>query len=384
MSGVLSLIARHAAAGPWNIEPSLGVSADYDSDPGLRSYDIRAEEHVAALIDFPLRYDTDELELTVRPSARVSDTRGYDSLASNYYHLDADAVYRSDLWSATLLGNLGRDSSLYFIGGLLNGLGVRRDTADSSVDITRNLSARSQLAIDASWTEVRYAQPSDVTSVLTNYRYLTGGPTFEYSITERTILKLLGSASDYQSLNQNTQSKSYNAQLGVVRQLSETWTVTITAGYVRAINSEKIFFGPFYLGTVKANENGDVYSATLARQGERINLSATASHSLQPTGLAFLSRVDSAAVTASLVQSEYWDYALTASWQHAINPVLTGQAVNLHYLNVSLAANWHWTPQWTLGLNLGHIRQEYEPPRTNAASYAAVVSVTRRFLRREL
>ena len=66
----------------------------------------------------PLRYDADEIDLMLRPSGRLSNKAGYDSLASNYVHLDTSAQYTGDRSSATFQGALARDSSLLFIGTL--------------------------------------------------------------------------------------------------------------------------------------------------------------------------------------------------------------------------------------------------------------------------
>jgi hypothetical protein len=382
--GVASVFAGRASAGPWSIEPSIGASADYDTNPGLHVTDVQSEEHVAALVDLPLRYHGDNFEWMLRPNGRLSDSRGYDSLAANYAHLDTSAQYTSDLWSASFIGSLQRDSSLYFVGALANGIGVRRDGAQAQFDFTRNLSARAQVALDGSWSETRYDQPPTLLSVLSNYRYSSAGPTAAYAIDERTTFKLLASAGHYQSLDELTDSKSYSAQLELVRQLTEIWTVTAAAGYSRAINSERIFFGPFYLGTIKANENGGVYSVNLTRAGERFTVNTTVSRALQPTGLAFLARLDTAGASLTFTQSEYWDYSLTGTWQRAVNPVLTGQSIHIRFLNAQAAANWHWTPQWICTVSGGRIGQEYSPPRTSASSWGVTISVTRHFLRREL
>jgi hypothetical protein len=383
MSMSVAAFAGRAWAGPWNIEPSVGVAADYESNPGLRTTDPQAEENVAAIIDFPLRYDVDEFEWTLRPSGRLSNRRGYDSLASDYVHVDTSAQYTSELSSVTLQGDLARDSSLLFIGPGVNGLGVRRDTAATSADWTQIVTERQQVQLDASWSEVKYALPS-VATYLVNYRYFSGGPTWSFQATERSKVQLNASAGQYDSLNGITSSRSYSPQLTVVRQLTEIWSLTAAAGYSRAINSEKFYFGPFYLGSFKAAESSTTYTATLVRQGERLNLSVGASRGLTPTGFAYLSQLENVTATASFTQSEYWTYRMTASWQRAVNPVLRNEETTQHYVNAGIAADWHWTPQWTMSFGLGRVSETYGPPRVAAASNAATITVTRQFLRTEL
>jgi hypothetical protein len=382
--------AGRASAEPWSIQPSVGAAADYESNPGLRTYDERAEEHIAAILDVPLRYDADEVEFVLRPSGRLSNKAGYDSLASNYVHLDTSAQYASDRSSATWQGELARDSSLLFLGPDLNGLGVRRDSALTSFDWTHLLTEREQFQLDASWSQVKYALPPSASPYLIDYRYLSGGPTWSVSVTERSTAKLNAVVAQYDALNGITASRSYNPQLEFVRQLSEIWSLTATAGYARAINSEKFYFGPFFLGSFKATENSTTYSATLARQGERFNLSANASRALAPTGLAYLSQLESAGFTAGFTQSEYWDYRLNASWQRAVNPVSSTEKTTQHYVNAQIAADWHWTPQWTLTLSLGRVSETFDiseafaSPASSAASNIAILTVTRQFLRTDL
>ena len=383
MSITFAISAARAVAGPWNIEPSVGVSTDYETNPGLHVTDVHSEEHVAGLLDFPLRYDTDGFEFMLRPSGRLSDSRGYDSLAANYLHLDMQAQITGDRSVTTLQGGLARDSSLYFLGQLSNGLGVRRDTESSGLDWTRTLTDRQTLQLDANWWDVKFDPLSSSTN-LVDYRYTSVGPTWNFAETERTTLKILGAAGDYRSLNGLTDSKSYDLQAGAVTQLSEIWSLAATAGYSRAINGQSFYFGPFYLGTIKSTETGAVYSATLTRIGEQLNLSVAASRSLLPTGFAYLSRVDGITLNTTYMQSERWDFGLTVVWQKANNPILRGEAQNVSYVNGQLTANWHWTPQWMLTLNLGRISQTYGPPTVSAASNGAIFSITRRFLRTEL
>ena len=118
-------------------------------------------ENIAALLDLPVTYDADGFEFLLRPSGRLGNERGYYSLASNYAHLDSSLQYSTDLSTATLQGEVARDSSLFFGGGLDRGIGVRRDSEATSADWTRSITERSQIALDASWSKVRYDQSAN-------------------------------------------------------------------------------------------------------------------------------------------------------------------------------------------------------------------------------
>lgn len=387
---MLSIITGPASAETWSIEPRLGASTAYDTNPSLNNLDPRAEEHIAALVSFPLRFDGDGIALSLSPSARISNSRGYSSLASSYEHLDANAQFNSDLESTTLQAALERDSSLYHAGGLANGIGVRRDTAFTSADWTRSLTERSLLQLDLGWSHVSYDQPPNATA-LTDYRYLSGGPTFAFALSERDTLKVLSSLGRYRSLNGITQSNSENLQLGFVRQLHELWSLSTTFGYSRSTNTQKYFFGPLFLGDLTSNQDGTVYAATLTRQSEQLTFNGSISRSLQPTGFAFLSSQDSLAISATYLRSERWDFVLGAAWTKARNPlpggsqaVLGAAATEVHYFNAQLTADWRWTEQWIISMHATRITQQYGPPSVSAASSGVSVDIVRHFLRIDL
>jgi hypothetical protein len=385
---MLSIIAGSASAEPWSIEPRLGASANYDTNPALIELNPGSEEHIAALVALPLRYDADGLALSLSPSARISNSSGYSSLASSYTHIDGSAQFTNELGSTTLQGGLARDSSLYHVGGLVNGIGVRRDTASTGADWTRSLTERSVLQLDASWSRVNYGQNA---ILLTDYKYLSAGPTFAFDLSERNTIKVLSNYGRYQSLNGITESTSENLQVGFVRQLNELWTLSTTAGYTRSTNSEKFFVGPFFLGSVSSSLNGAVYSATLTRQSEQFNFSGGVSRSLQPAGFAFLSRQDSVNLTATYMRSERWDFALNTVWNQARNPMPIGGPgalgttnIDVRYFYAQLTANWHWTQQWVISMHATRVSEQSHPPPFSAASSGVSVDIVRHFLRIDL
>jgi hypothetical protein len=111
---VTALLGRTAGASPWNIEPIVGVSTVFNTNPLLSEFDTRSEARIAALLDLPVRYDGDAVEFSVRPYGRLSDSQGYSTLASNYAHLDSAAQFTNELGSTTVQASLARDSSLYY------------------------------------------------------------------------------------------------------------------------------------------------------------------------------------------------------------------------------------------------------------------------------
>jgi hypothetical protein len=380
-----AVTARASGEGPWSIEPVLGVSAEYTSNPLLQVTGEQAETRVAALIDVPLRYDSDQWELMLRPNARITDKTGYSSLGSDFEHLDGTAHYADELDSASLQTEVARDSSLYYLGSLADRIGVPRDTVSTSGDWTRSFSERIQINLDGSWQRVRYVEPADFNE-LVDYRYWSAGPTFDYSLSELDTVKVLANYGLYQSLNGATQSSSENIQLGFLRQLSEIWTLSANAGYSRSINRENGFidyFGFLFPVTERSTQDSTVYSASLTRQGERLSVTASASQALQPTG----SRQDSYSLSSTYTRSERWEFAASASWQRAQEPeVQAGEAnvtgsIAYRLLNAQLTANWHWTPEWVVSVTATRVMQQYGPPTVSVASSGVNVNFIRHFLR---
>jgi hypothetical protein len=385
---MLSIVAGSASAGPWSIEPRLGASADYATNPGLIESDPGSEEHIAALVNLPLRYDGDGIALSLSPSARISNGSGYSSLASSYTHVDGTAQFTNELGSTTLQSEFARDSSLYHIGGLVNGVGVRRDTVSTAGDWTRSLTERSQVQLDLAWSRVNYGSNDNL---LIDYRYLNAGPTLAYALSERNTIKVLSSYGRYQSLNGITESTSENLQLGFVRQLNELWTLSLTGGYSRSTNNQKFFFGPFFLGNLSSNLNGAVYAATLTRQNEQFNISCGVSRSLQPAGFSYLSRQDSVNLSATYVRSERWDFVLSTVWDQAHNPLPIGAQgtlgtsnTDVRYYYAQLTADWHWTERWIVSMHATRVAEQSHPPPFSAASSGVSIDIVRHFLRIDL
>jgi hypothetical protein len=383
MSGLLSIVTGSASAEPWSIQPLVGASAGYDTNPALHQFDPASEQHLAALFNIPLRYDGDGIGFLLTPSGRISNSPGFASLASNYFHLDTSLQLTDELDSTTIQGELARDSSLVQAGGFVNGVGVRRDSGLAVVDWTRFITQRSQVQLDASWSRVDYNQPANETP-LVDYQYLSAGPTFAYASSELNTLKLLSAYGQYQSQNGITESKSVNLQLGFVRQLNELWSLSATGGYSHSTNTEKEYFGPFFLGRVSSDQNGSVYALTLTRKSEQFSLSGSLSHSLQPTGFAYLSLQDSISLNATYASSERWDYALSGAWQKIHDPFLGGGESNVRYLNTKITANWHWTERWIVSLHAIRVAEQISPPLSSAASSGVSVDVSRQFLRHDL
>jgi hypothetical protein len=382
-------IASAGRAGVWGAQPVVGMSGDYNSNPALLDLPNTTETHAALLLDGPTTYVGDAFKLSILPSFRLSDSQGYSSLDSDYEHLNVRGEFDTDLSVFTATGGVARDSSLYR-DYLLNGsTGVRRDTATVDLNWDRQLTERLDVDTDLSSMRVRYGQAVGATTLI-DYRYTSLAPALTWTESERGKLTVTANAGRYDSLNGETQSTSANLQLGFVKQLTEIWSLTASAGYSRANNElhteeEVLEFtdeGPaivFIPITVRSTQNGSVYLVNLSRQTPLLTLSAVASRQLTPTGFAFLSRQDNYELKATYNSTERWTFNADVHRVNYQQPESTGAVVDINVSYLQLSAAWQWTEHWTLTMNATRVMERYGMPAIDVASSGVSVAFSRQF-----
>jgi hypothetical protein len=372
----LTCAGGRVLADSWSVQPLVGVASVYSSNPELLSSGYRSETRAAMLLDVPTYYDLERWHFSLLPRLRYSDESGYSSLASDYYHLDANARLATELDSLSFDASFYRDSSLLFAGETVNGIGVRRDTSLGDINWQHTLTELSAFQFDLSAVRVLYDTNQNQTG-LVDYRYGSLSPTFTYAINERDTLKVLGSLSRYYSLDGFTSSDSGNVQLGIDHRLSELWLLSANAGYSKSINQYDFLFGK----TLKTNQNGAVYSLSLTRKGENTNLSAGASRALVPTGFAFLSTQDKVTGLINYAYTERWIFNGSAVWERVSEPVIGGGSTQRRFFDVELSAAWRWTENWTMTLRVSKVGQQYAEPAGTTTSNGLFFEISRQFYR---
>jgi hypothetical protein len=328
------------------------------------------------------------------PDIRYSDGgHGYSSLASNYFRLSGNATVSFDRDIVSLTTVIDRDSSLLQNEFAANGVGVRLDNTAAGLDWQHTLSPRAVLTFDAGWSRALYNE-SATASGLVDYRYISVASSGSYALTERNKLSLQLNAGDYTALDDITKSRNYSLQLGFDRQLSEIWTLSTSAGYAQSDNSIKIYegpffifgvvYGPFYVGTVKSEQKGPVYNASLTRHGETLTFGASASRAFKPSGFEYLSRQDVAELNLTDVYSDRWTFAAKVNYQNTSAPQSNGTVSSVHYVSGQMSADWHWTPTWVVSLQARWIQVKYNLPPESAQSTGVSMQISRQFLRIDL
>jgi hypothetical protein len=367
-----------ATAGVWSMDPVLGAVGDYSTNPALLNLPHTAQANGAALLDAPTTYNGDAFELFVLPSFRIGDSKGYSSLASDYEHLNVKAEWDNERGALSATAGVARDSSLYYDYLTNGGAGVRRDTALADLNWERQLTERMDFDTDVSTQRVRYGAGIGAPT-LVDYKYTSITPTLAWNTSEKNKLTLTASVGRYNSLDGTTESTSANLQAGLVRQWSEIWSATATAGYSRAENKldselPELVLTPMGLGIVlvpfeeKSTQTGTVYLANVARQGSRLTLNLTASRQLTPTGFAYLSRQDTYDAKGTYALSARWSLSGEARYVNAHNPELTDnpqlQTLVTDFRNesVALSASWRWTELLTLTVSGSRVTERIQSP----------------------
>lgn len=382
-----------AFAEPWSTQPLVGIIGQYSSNPVLAAGSTQSEANGALVLNAPVNYDADNLHFAATPNIRYGNASGYSGITSNYYHLDSSARIDNELGSTGVTAAIYRDSSLFYAGELVNGVGVRRDSSAFGIDWLRSVSERFQVQLAANTSRTLYADNSpatptsyagEVLNSLLDYRYTTFSPALAYSESERNTLRLIGSVGRYEALDGVSASNNANLELGFDRQLSEIWTLKTTAGYSRAEDRYNNFFGKYLIERIDSTQNGTVYSANLVRQSEILGVNVGVSRALTPTGFAYLARQQSVNLNVNYAHSERWSYGATASYQTNTYPAANGASYGQRFYDVALSAGWHATEQWVVTLQATKLLQRYGSPAQTGTSNGVSIEISRQFYRKDL
>jgi hypothetical protein len=391
--GWLALVRVSCAqAGVWGVDPSIGITGDYSTNPALivDPPPHTAAAHGALLLDAPTLYNGDALTVSIIPSFRFSDSTGYSSLASDYEHLSVKSELDSERNVFIATGTVNQDSSLYQDYLTDGSAGVKRDTLAGDLNWQRALTERLSFGTEVNWTQTKFARAVGV-GTLTDFRDTTIAPTLTWNSSERNKLTLSASVSRYDSLQGSTESRSANLQAGFVRQLSEIWSLEGDLGYSRALNNvsfdEEVVVSTAAGPTIElipiaeeSAQNGTVYSAILSRKGVLLTVNLSASRQLVPSGFAFLSQQTSVDLNATYTASERWSFGADARYLHAQDPQARGGGSAVRTpISVTGSATYNLSEHWSASLHASRVTERYQPPGVDVSSNEVAITFSRRF-----
>jgi hypothetical protein len=367
----------------------VGLEADYNSNPYLRSAQVQGAESEAVIANLPATYTSDTISYELIPRLRFATTQGVTALLSDYQYLDADWRLAQERNTIALGGSWHRDSTFYnlFENSALNGTTLHRQEELASGSWTRLLGERSDLALTGSYDQINYAHNPAL--VVVSYDYLQGSLQYDRTLSERWKWTLTGGYGQYQLRDQSYRSDNRFAQTSLAYSLSEQWSMSLQVGYSRvsSLTQEQqlaIFQAPgggFYLGfqtlKVGASQGTDSFAATLERKGERVVLDLAASRSIQPSGLGALLTQDDASIAANLPWTERLSFGARLHGARLSDPLQQISYSNRRYYDGSLTANWLVTEHWTLQFSATYFLQRYSGSFPTADSSAVSLSLSR-------
>jgi hypothetical protein len=382
-------IAKYSNAGVWGIDPVLGVTGDYATNPLLNNVGVMSEANGAVLLDAPTTYNAAAFKFSLLPSFRVGNSEGYSSVTSDYEHLNAKGEF--DTERSVMTANIGvaRDSSLYQ-DYLTNGaMGVRRDSATADMNWDRKITENIDLDTDINSIRVRYGETTGA-GTLVDYKYTSIAPTLSWSSSDRNKFTFLATIGRYNALDGTTESRSANLQFGFVRQLSELWSVTVSGGYSRALDrietaEEVLVLTPFGLAyeiipiNTSSTQNGTVYSVNLSHQGSLLLLNAIASRQVTPSGFALLARQDTYELKGTYSLSARWSLNGDLREVEYQNPQYNGLLTSVKVGYLDLTASWQWTEKWTASMSISHVTEKVQLPSYDVASNEVTITLSRQF-----
>ncbi len=383
-------MASAARAGVWGTEPIVGLSADYSTNPALLQTGNTSEEHAAVTLDAPTSYQGDAFKLSAIPAFRLSNSRGYSTVDSNYAHFDLRAAFDTERSSWTASIGAARDSSLaqnYLTNG---SAGVRRDMGTADLGWDHHLSERWEVAVDANGQRTRYGAPVGVQTLIDN-RYVSVNPQVSWDRSERSKLTLALGAGRYDALNGTSESRNAYAQAGYVVSLSELWSLTAQAGYTKALNDATVQqLEPVFIGnavflvpvakSVASSQTGALYTMGLTRSGSRLSGSLQASQQLLPTGFAYLTRQSTYEMHLSYAETQRLSFGADVQRRSYHTPAITpAGAGTTNVTTASVSASYRLTPVWTATMTGSYVAERYGSPAVAVESAGVSLALPRRF-----
>jgi hypothetical protein len=391
------LLPAAANAGVWGSDPVLGVTGEFASNPLLVDLPHTAQADGAVLIDAPTTFNGDAFKLYLLPSFRISDTRNYASMNSDYEHLSMKGEFDTERDVLTATIGASRDSSLY-ADYLTDGqAGVRRDGLTGDLSWARLLTEKLALSTDANIMRVQYGIPEGTASLI-SYKYTSLSPTITWTLSPRAKFTFSASGGQYDSLDDTTRSRNANLEVGFVRPLTELWSVSVDGGYSRELNRanfvDYLVLTPaglvietspngLVLETIPvridSSENSSVYSGSITRQTERLMLTATASRQEIPTGFAFLSRQNAFELKGNYTLSARWSMSADARYVGAQDPQLQGGTLNRRVTYFALNSYWQWTEHWTVIFGASRVTERFQSNHVDLVSNQVQITLSRNF-----
>ncbi len=372
-------------------QSSVGVSADYASNPFQLYSGAHPAESLAVLANLPATYTSDTQTFDLIPRVRFAETHGEVALLSNYQYLDGDWRWNSARNTITVNAGWHHDSTYYnaFENVALLGHDIRRLEQTGSASWEYLLTERSDLQLSGLWDKVAYSQNS--ASSVSNFSYAQGSAQYEHSLTEHWQWTDTVGYAHYQLLLSTYASDERFAQTGLKGTLSELWSLSAQVGYAYLTGHEQGLicceialnqYGQPYLIYIPVEETASRgspnYAATLERKDERFVLDLAASRAIQPSGLGALLTQDDARIAVTVPWTERLSLGAALHYSR-LTDSLDRLNLDRRYYNASLTASWQWSEYWTVQILGSYVQQDLTPQTPMVPGVTVYVTMLRQF-----
>ena len=384
------LAGPSAQAEPLGVQPSVGVSAEYDSNPYILASRAIAAESGAVNVDLPTTYNGDEQTFQLEPRFRYAQSAGVVALLSNYEDIDGLWKLALERTVFSVTGSWYHDSTYYnqFENAALSGRTVNRTEQKGGLDWRWLLTERDDLDVSGSFDKVGYGANS--AGILENFEYSQAQARFDRSLSELWQWSFIAGYGYYELPDSDYRSADDFVETSIQRTLSERWSLTAQLGYTYLRADTRVpelycctispsGYLELYEHSVIDDSSGDTpnYAVTLERRYQRLTLDLSASRAVQPSGFGALLAETDLSLHAGYQLSERWRVGAAL---HSLQQSDTLGRLNLgngRYYDLDLSAGWKWTARWTLRLNTSFDLQRINRQQAHRAN--VLLSLTRQF-----
>jgi hypothetical protein len=375
-------------------QSSVGVSAQYDSNPFLQVAGARSAEALALTADLPATYTSDATTLQLSPRLRLAKPYGLVALLSNYEYLDADWRWQSERNVLAASGGWHHDSTYYnqFEQAALFGHDLRRREETANASWEHALNERSDLQLSGLFDEVAYSQHT--ASSVTDYRYAQGQLQYSRALSERWQWATAVGYGEYRVLDGTYTSDQQFVQTSLNRKLTERWSLSGQVGYANltahGVSHEccGIGFaadGSLYLTLIPVRQRSSRGSPnallTAEWRRDRLALDLSASRAIQPSGFGALVTQDALGLSGSYPWNERLMLTAGGQWSRLSDALGRQSLQDFRYYQGNLNAEWQWTENWALQIQLSYKRQYVSPQLPGAAGATVYLNLLRQFNR---
>jgi hypothetical protein len=361
-----------ADAAPWIVQPSVQITADYQTNPSFDTVHARHGQSESIGFSLPMASELGRHQFSITASGQAYDARGVSD--GNRFGYGIDGSWSRAAERGALNFNAGRTRTSLLKSDRPD-LGTARDSGyQNSTRAALNgnwqITERDQLGSYVSLSKEQY----DVApgSSLVDGSFYGAGGSYSRALHPRIRLSLNASVGRSDADDAARRSSNFSSQLGVSYQFDEYWSLQASGGISGVRNS-----------TSGARHSGVTYSASLSRAMEYGSLAASASRSLQASAFGTSVRQDAVTLTWARSLSERVSFSSGLSWTRSSDTAVGFNLDRREYRQAHLSVSIALSPDWSMSASLNHTRSSsdslFAVSGSSAKSTTGALSLSRRF-----